>query len=221
MSTRTTPLDDRLQAYLATVGYREPPVLAALRERTAALPRPGMQIAPEQGAFLHLLVAVTGARRVLELGVFTGYSSTAMALALPPDGVLVAVDRSEEWTAIARETWEAAGVAERVDLRLGDAPSVLDALRAAGEADGFDLAFVDADKGNLPLYYERCLELVRPGGLVLIDNVLWHGKVADPAVDDSDTRAVRDLNDRIHSDPRVLPCLVPIGDGLTLARKVP
>jgi predicted O-methyltransferase YrrM len=218
MSNASIGLDEKLHAYLLEVGVREPEVLRRLREETAALPESGMQIAPEEGAFLALLVRILGARRVLEIGTFTGYSSTAMALALPPDGRIVCCDLSREWTDIARRAWADAGVADRVDLRLGPALETLEQLLAAGEAGSFDMAFIDADKANYAGYYEAALQLVRPGGLIAIDNVLWSGRVADPSVTDDDTNAIRALNDAIAADERVDVAMTPIADGLTLAR---
>ncbi len=218
MSNASIGLDEALHEYLLSVGVREPRVLSQLRERTAALPQHGMQIAPEQGALLALLVRLTGARRCLEVGTFTGYSSTAVALALPPDGHLLCCDVSAEWTDVARQTWEAAGVADRVELRLGPALDTLDGLLADGAAGTFDFAFIDADKPNYDGYVERTLRLVRRGGLIAIDNVLWSGRVADPAVDDGSTLAIRALNAKLATDERVEVALVPIGDGLTLLR---
>lgn len=219
MSTRTLNLDDRLHAYLLAVGVREPEVLARLRAETARLPMARMQISPEQGQFMALLVKLTGARRCLEVGTFTGYSALACALALPPDGQLVAMDVSAEWTAIARRYWEEAGVAGRIQLRLGPAAETLAELAAGPGAGSYDFMFVDADKTGYARYLELGLELLRPGGLMAFDNVLWSGRVADPADQDEDTVALRDLNERLRRDGRVDIALVPIGDGLTLARK--
>ena len=219
MSAKSIGLSDELHAYLLGVGVREPEVLRRLRDETQSMPDSNMQIAPEQGAFMSLLVQLTGARRCLELGTFTGYSALAVALALPPDGRIVCCDVSEEWTSIARRYWAAAGVAERIDLRLGPALDTLDAMLAAGEQDSYDFAFVDADKGNYPRYCELVLRLLRPGGLVLFDNVFWDGAVIDPAADDADTRAVRQLNERLSTDDRVSIVMLPVADGLTLARK--
>jgi caffeoyl-CoA O-methyltransferase len=218
MSNSSIGLDEVLHDYLVDVGVREPEVLRRLRERTATLPQHGMQIAPEQGALLALLVRVSGARRCLEVGTFTGYSSTAVALALPPDGSLLCCDVSAEWTDVARDAWEAAGVADRVTLRLGPALDTLDGLLADGAAGSFDFAFIDADKPSYDGYLERALRLVRPGGLIAIDNVLWSGRVADPAVDDGSTLAIRALNAKLAADQRVDLSMVPIGDGLTLLR---
>jgi len=216
---KTVGLSDTLYEYLLAQSLREPALLAELREETATEPLAGMQITPEQGQFLALLVTLTGARNILEVGVFTGYSSLAMALAQPPDGRLIACDIDDHWTGIARRYWERAGVSGRIELRLAPAIETLDALLASGEANRFDLAFIDADKTGYDGYYERCLKLVRPGGLILIDNVLWGGRVADPTVTDPDTAAIRALNAKIRKDPRVINSLVPIADGLTLALK--
>ena len=218
MSNASIGLSEELHAYLVKVGVREPDVLRRLRERTAALPEHGMQIAPEQGAFMSLLIKVMGARRCLEVGTFTGYSSTAVALALPADGRLVCCDVSREWTDIARETWTEAGVADRVELRLGPALETLDQLLAEGDAGRFDFAFIDADKPNYDGYVERALRLARAGGLIAIDNVLWSGRVADSSADDESTVAIRSLNEKLATDERVEVAMVPIGDGLTLLR---
>lgn len=219
MSVATTPLTPALHRYLLQTCVKESELLARLRQETAALPDAGMQISPEQGQFMALLVELSAARRTLEVGVFTGYSSTVVALALPPDGKLVACDVSDEWTQMARRYWQLAGVASKIDLRLGPALVTLDALLAAGEAGSFDFAFIDADKGGYDAYYERCLSLLRPGGLLAVDNALWSGRVADAADQSESTRAIRALNRKIASDPRVSASLVPIGDGLYLARK--
>ena len=193
-------------------------MLRRLRDRTAAIPEHGMQIAPEQGAFMALLVKVMGARTCLEVGTFTGYSSTAVALALPPEGRLVCCDLSREWTDVAREAWTEAGVADRVELRLGPALETLDQLLTEGGAGRFDFAFIDADKPNYDGYVERALHLVRPGGMIAIDNVLWSGRVADPSDNDESTVAIRELNEKLAADERVEVAMVPIGDGLTLLR---
>jgi len=219
MSNASVGLSDELQAYLVRIGVREPDVLRRLRDETAPLPEHGMQIAPEEGMLLALLVELTGARRCLEIGTFTGYSSTVVARALPPDGRLLCLDVSEEWTSIARRTWAAAGVADRIELRLGPAVDSLDRLLADGAAGTFDFAFVDAAKDEYPDYYERVIELLRPGGLVAIDNVFMSGRVVDRSVDSVGVRAVRELNERIHADERVSIAVVPIADGVTLARK--
>lgn len=219
MKNKSIRLDDSLYTYLLSVSLREPEVLRQLREETANHPYGGMQIAPEQGQFMALLVELIGAHRVLEIGVFTGYSSTCMALALPPDGRLMALDLSAEYTGIARRYWQLAGVADKIELRLGPALASLDGLIEDGASGSFDLAFIDADKGHYAAYYERSLRLLRPGGLLLIDNVLWGGKVADPSIKDDDTQAIRALNRIIHTDERVTEVLLPVADGLTLARK--
>jgi caffeoyl-CoA O-methyltransferase len=194
-------------------------LLVQLRAETSQLAQASMQIGPEQGQFMALLAKLIGARRCLEIGVFTGYSSLVVALALPNDGKIVACDVSEEWTAIARRYWTLAGVDHKIDLRLRRATRTLDELIEAGESGSYDYAFIDADKTSYDAYYERVLTLLRPGGLILIDNVLWSGKVADPAVNDADTVALRELNAKVHRDERVDASLVGIGDGLLLARK--
>lgn len=220
MSRNTLGLsDDRLSDYLLAVSLREPDILRQLREETAPHPWARMQISPEQGQFMALLVQLLGAEKTLEIGVFTGYSSLAVALALPPTGKIVACDVSEEYTSVARRYWQAAGVADKIELRLAPALETLDALLASGQAETFDFAFIDADKENYLNYYERSLQLVRRGGLIAIDNVLWGGKVADPDVQDASTRAIRAFNETLHSDERVTFSLVLIGDGLTLALK--
>lgn len=221
MSTTTTPVTPEIQAYMAGVAYREPAVLTQLRERTKGLSGAGMQVAPEQGAFLAMLVRLMDAARVLEIGTYTGYSSICMALALPPRGKITCLDRSEQWTAVAREFWDKAGVAGHVELRLGDALVELEKLIDVGCEGYYDIAFIDADKVRYKDYYERCLLLVRAGGLIAIDNTLWHGKVADPQVTDADTEALRAFNRFVHADDRVDLSLVSIGDGVTLARKKP
>jgi len=219
MSTRTLSVDAPLYDYILKTWLREPDPLPALREETARIPGAGMQISPEQGQFLGLLVELTGARRAIEVGTFTGYSSLSIARALPPDGSLICCDVREDWTGVARRYWQEAGVADRIDLRLAPAAETLDALIADGQAGSFDFAFIDADKGNYGLYYERCLELLRTGGLMAIDNVLWDGAVANSLDQSADTRAIRELNETMGADPRISVALVPIGDGLTLARK--
>ena len=218
MSNRSIGLEEGLHAYLLDVGVREPDVLRRLREETAALPNANMQIAPEEGAVLAMLVRLLDARKVLEVGTFTGYSSTAMAMALPADGRMVCCDVSEEWTDIARRAWTVAGVVDQVELRLGPAIDTLDDLLAADEAGTFDLAFIDADKENYVAYYARALRLVRRGGLIAIDNVLWDGRVADASVNDDSTVAIRELNAQIADDERVDVVMLPVADGLTLAR---
>lgn len=219
MTRRTEPLTDELYQYLLDVSVREPDVLRRLREETAELEDASMQIGPEQGQLMALLVEMLGARRTLEVGTFTGYSALVVALALPEDGRVVACDVSEEWTRIARRYWTEAGVAHKIDLRLGPAAATLDTLLEEGRVGTFDFAFVDADKTNIRLYYEKALALVRAGGVIAIDNVLWSGKVIDPGEKDADTEAIRALNAALTYDERVTLSLVPIGDGLTLARK--
>lgn len=219
MSRRTLPLDDRLYAYLLAASLREPAALAALREETERHPRAEMQIAPEQGQFMQLLVRLVGARRALEVGVFTGYSSLAIALALPADGYLLACDISDEFTTVAQRHWAAAGVTERIELVLAPAIETLDARLGAGEAGSYDFAFIDADKNSYLEYYERVLALLSPGGLMALDNTLWDGAVADPTDTSPDTAAIRRFNEHVRHDERVDLSLVPIGDGLTLARR--
>ncbi len=219
MPKTTLGLDRQLYDYFLSASLREPDILKQLRQETASHPRAMMQIAPEQGQFMALLVQILGATKTLEVGVFTGYSSLCVALALPPTGKIIACDVSEEYTAIARRYWQAAGVADKIDLRLAPALSTLDQLLAAGQAETFDFAFIDADKENYDGYYERSLQLVRRGGLIAIDNVLWAGQVADPQNRDYSTEAIRTINDKLHHDERVTMSLVPIADGLTLALK--
>lgn len=220
MSTATLNLDARLRGYMLDHSLRETPVLRRLREETAALPRAAMQISPEQGQFMYLLARLIGARRTLEVGTFTGYSAISVARALPPDGKVIAMDVSEEYAAIARRYFAEAGVADRIDLRIAPALQTLDGLLESGEAGTFDMAFIDADKENYLGYYERCLMLLRPGGLILVDNTLWSGAVADPDARDTSTEAIRAFNAFLHGDERIDLSLVPIGDGLTLARKI-
>jgi predicted O-methyltransferase YrrM len=219
MSERTLNLDPALYSYLLNHSVREHPALRELREATAGMPHAGMQISPEQGQFMALLVRLVNAMRTLEIGVFTGYSAMSVALALPSDGKIVACDVSEEWTAMARKHWAKAGVAGRIDLRLAPALQTLDKLIEEGAAGSFDFAFIDADKTNYLAYYERCLTLVRRGGLIAVDNTLWSGAVADPRNGERDTVAIRAFNDALHHDGRVEISLLPVGDGLTLALK--
>ena len=219
MSRRTIRLDDRTFEYLLAHSLREPPALAALRAETASHPKVNMQIAPEQGQFMQMLVRLVGARRAIEVGVFTGYSSLAVMLAMPKDGRLLALDISEEYTAVARRHWQAAGVADRIELVIAPAADTLDARLAQGEAGSYDFAFIDADKTGYLAYYERLLTLVRPGGLIVVDNTLWSGEVANPANVDRDTVALRKFNDALHRDSRIDLALLPVGDGLTLARR--
>jgi predicted O-methyltransferase YrrM len=219
VSNRTLPLDDRTYEYLLAHSLREAPALALLRAETASHPKVNMQIAPEQGQFMQMLVRLSGARRAIEVGVFTGYSSLAVMLAMPPDGRLLALDVSEEYTSIARRHWQAAGVADRIELVIAPAKDTLDARLAAGEADRYDFAFIDADKTGYLAYYERLMKLLRPGGLIVVDNTLWSGRVANPGERDADTVALREFNDVLHKDPRIELTLLPVGDGLTLARR--
>jgi caffeoyl-CoA O-methyltransferase len=211
---RSVALTDKLYEYVIDTGVRETPVQKELRELTRKLPHGGMQIGPEQAALMQMLVRLMGARRCLEIGTFTGYSSLSVALALPEDGRIICCDTSEEWTAIARKHWKKAGVEKKIELHLGAALETLHKL--GGE---FDFAFIDADKPNYDRYYERCLELIRPGGLIAIDNTLWSGEVLKARTRDADTLALQALNKKLAKDERVDIALVPIGDGLTLARK--
>jgi predicted O-methyltransferase YrrM len=219
MANRSIGLSEELHTYLMSVGVREPEVLRSLREETSAIPQHDMQVAPEEGAFLGLLPKLIGARRCLEIGTFTGYSSTAVALGLPAGGRLICCDVSREWTDIARRAWADAGVDDRIELRLGPAVETLEGLLADGQAGTFDLAFIDADKANYDAYYEACLRLVRTGGLIAIDNVLWSGRLANPPEeDDANTAAIRALNAKVAADERVDAVMLPLADGLTLAR---
>jgi len=219
MSKKYTGLDDELYEYLKSVSLREDPICRRLREETAKMPMAGMQVAPDQAQFMALLVRLTGAREILEIGVFTGYSSLAMAMALPEGGHVTACDVSEEWTSIARRYWREAGVDSRIDLRIGPATDTLAELRENGRSGSYDLAFIDADKANYGIYYEESLKLVRVGGLIVVDNVLWSGRVADPKVSDVDTRAIRAFNAALLQDNRVEISMLPVGDGITLARR--
>lgn len=219
MTKQTWGLDASLYDYYQAIAFREPEILKELRQATSQLPMANMQIAPEQGQFMALLVQLMGARKILEIGVFTGYSSLAMALALPPQGRILGCEISAEYAAIARRFWEKAGVSEKIDVLLGPAVTSLEQLLANGEQESFDLAFIDANKSGYEQYYELSLQLVRPGGLILIDNVLWYGKVADETIQDKATQSIRHLNAKLHQDLRISLTLVPIGDGLTLALK--
>lgn len=218
MSSRTLNLDDSIYQYLLSHSLREHPAQIALREATRTHPHAVMQISPEQGQFMALLIRLIGARRTIEIGVFTGYSALSVALALPDDGKILACDISDEYTRVGVPHWQAAGVAYKIDLRLAPALTTLDARIGAGEQGQYDFAFIDADKSGYDAYYERCLTLLRVGGLIAIDNTLWSGKVAVAAVD-ADTAALQALNSKLHRDERVDMSMLPIGDGLTLLRK--
>ncbi|MBT9313970.1 class I SAM-dependent methyltransferase [Leptothoe spongobia] len=220
MSTQVLSLTEDLYNYMLSVGVRDSKLLQQLREENAQHPRAVMQIAPEQGQFMGLLVQLLGVKKALEIGVFTGYSSLIVAMALPEDGQLIACDISDEYTAMARKYWEKAGVAHKVDLRIAPALDTLDQLITEGHSNSFDFAFIDADKSNYDNYYERALQLLRPGGLMAVDNVLWSGRVAEPtAQQDNRTKHIHALNQKIHADQRVSMSLVPIADGLMLAMK--
>ncbi len=219
MSLTTIGLPDDLRDYILDVGVRETPELRLLREETASMPNAGMQISPEQGQLMHFLTKLTGARKAIEIGTFTGYSALWVALALPPEGRLVACDVNEEWTAIGMRYWKQASIEDRIDLRIAPAADTLHSLLAEGHAGTYDLAFIDADKTGYPEYYELCLKLLRQGGLIALDNIFRGGRVIDPIDDDPGTAAIRDLTRAITHDPRVDACIVPIGDGLSLVRK--
>ncbi len=219
MGKKTLDLNDALYEYLLKVSLRDTEVLKSLREETNQLEMGIMQISADQGQFMALLVKLLNARRIVEVGTFTGYSSLVMAQALPGDGQIIACDISEEWTRVAKRYWKQAGVDHKIDLRLAPALTTLDKLLADGQSESFDFAFIDADKTGQQRYYERCLMLIRSGGLIAIDNVLWGGNVVNPEDQSEDTRAIREFNEFILNDDRVDISLVPIGDGLTLARK--
>ena len=220
MSTRTIPMTDALYDYFLGVSLREPAVLARLRDATLAHPEASMQISPEQGQFLRFLIRLMGAKRAIEIGTFTGYSALSVALAMPDDGYLVACERREEFTKIGQPFWREAGVADRIDLRIGKAVGTLEAMLEAGEGDTYDFAFIDGDKKNYVNYYDLCLQLVRIGGVIAIDNALWSGRLTDETLDDPATTAIRTLNESIRDDNRVDMSLLPIGDGLMLARRI-
>jgi caffeoyl-CoA O-methyltransferase len=217
MPNDKTFLPEDLYAYFTSISVREPAILARLRDETASHPHSMMQVPPEHGQFLALILQLMGARRTLEVGVFTGYSSLAVALALPEDGRIIACDVSEEYTSVARRYWQEARVDHKIDLRIAPAIDTLRGLVADGQR--FDFVFIDADKANYDNYYECALQLVRTGGLIAIDNVLWHGRVVDPQMNDADTLAIRALNKKIHEDSRVAMSMLPISDGLTLCLK--
>src|SRR5215470_6906555 len=219
MSRTYTLITDQMAAYIAGVTLHEPEPLRMLREATKDHPRASSFSAPEQVQLLHLMALLLGAKKTIEIGVFMGYSSGWVALALPPEGKMVACESSRENESVARRTWRDLGVEKKIDFRLGPALQTLDVLLADGQAGTFDLIYIDADKTNYLNYYERGLLLLRQGGLVAADNVLWHGSVIDPAIEDADTRAIRDFNARLHADERVTVSLVPMGDGLSLACK--
>ncbi|MDA0327638.1 MAG: class I SAM-dependent methyltransferase [Gemmatimonadetes bacterium] len=219
MSRRTTPLSEALYDYLLEVSLRESDVLRRLREETERLENSDLQISPEQGQFMHMLVGLMGARTALEIGTFTGYSALCVATALPEDGKLIACDIDEEWPSFGRRYWAEAGVAHKIEFRSGPAAKTLERLRAEGAEDSFDFVFIDADKKGLDEYYEHSLRLVRPGGLIAVDNTLWSGKVITPDIFDDATKAIRGFNAKVIDDTRVSLSLVPIGDGLTLLRR--
>ena len=219
MSNRTLAISESIYQYLCDHSLREDPILKELRDHTYDMEERAMQIAPEQGQFMQMLIKLIGAKNTIEVGVFTGYSSLAIALALPEDGRIVACDVNPQYTSVAEKFWVSAGVREKIDLRIGPARDTLSELISDGLANTFDFAFIDADKVNYDHYYELCLELIRPGGLITVDNVLWGGATADDSINDTDTTSIRALNDKLHRDERIDLSLVPIGDGLTLAMK--
>lgn len=219
MSNRTIALNAQLYEYMLHISLREPEILWRLRQETSQLDKAVMQISPEQGQFMSLLIRMLGVRRAIEVGVFTGYSSLCVALAMPAHGELVACDINSEWAEIAQRHWQEAGVDSKIQLRLGPALDTLQQLLTNGEAELFDFAFIDADKTNYQNYYEACLRLVRPGGVIAIDNVLWGGSVVDQSEQDEETVAIRQFNETLRQDERVDISLLPIGDGLTLARR--
>jgi predicted O-methyltransferase YrrM len=212
-------LPQRVYDYLISVSLREPPILKRLREETAGMPRATMQVPPEHGQFMAFLVQLLQVRSALEVGVFTGYSSLSVAMALPEDGRIVACDISEEFTSVARRYWKEAGVEQKIELHIRPAIETLRELLAQGRQNTFDFAFIDADKISYAQYYDCALELIRPGGAIMVDNVLWSGRVADPKESDADTVALRAFNEKVHSDTRVFHSLLPLGDGVTLALK--
>ncbi len=219
MSNRTLAISESIYQYLCDHSLREDPILKELRDHTYDMEERAMQIAPEQGQFMQMLIKLIGAKNTIEVGVFTGYSSLAIALALPEDGRIVACDVNPQYTSVAEKFWVSAGVREKIDLRIGPARDTLSELISDGLTGTFDFAFIDADKVNYDHYYELCLELIRPGGLITVDNVLWGGATADDNINDTNTNSIRALNDKLHRDERIDLSLVPIGDGLTLAMK--
>ena len=219
MSNRTLAISESIYQYLCDHSLREDPILKELRDHTYDMEERAMQIAPEQGQFMQMLIKLIGAKNTIEVGVFTGYSSLAIALALPEDGRIVACDVNPQYTSVAEKFWVNAGVREKIDLRIGPARGTLSELISDGLTGNFDFAFIDADKVNYDHYYELCLQLIRPGGLITVDNVLWGGATADDSINDTDTTSIRALNDKLHRDERIDLSLVPIGDGLTLAMK--
>ena len=219
MSSKTLGLSDELSAYLQQVSLRDSELLARLRDETSGMPMAGMQVSAEQGQFMQLLVKALGIRRAIEIGVYTGYSSLCVALAMPDDGRIIACDISEEWTSVAQRYWQEAGVAHKIQLRLAPALETLDIMLENKLNNSFDFAFIDADKTSYKDYYERALALIRPGGLIAIDNTLWNGAVVDESNQTDDTVAIREFNTLVHADKRVDISMLPIGDGLTLALK--
>jgi predicted O-methyltransferase YrrM len=219
MSNQTINLTDDLYNYLLSISLRESELLANLRAETAQHERSSMQMSPDEGQFLAFLIKLIGAKRTIEVGVYTGYSSLWLALALPDDGHLIACDVNEQWTSIARRYWQAAGIEHKIDLHLAPAQETLQKLLDNGQQNRFDFVLIDADKENYAIYYEQCLQLVRPGGLIVVDNVLWYGRVVDHSVQDNGTQAIRAINKKLHNDPRVDISLVAVGDGVTLLRK--
>lgn len=220
MSTETLNLNEELYSYLKNTSLREPEVLQKLRNETQTMHGAVMQISPEEGQFMGLLITLMGAKKTLDIGTFTGYSALSVALALPPDGKVISCDVDKNATDVAQKYWKAAGVDKKISLQLGDATKTLQALIDKGEAGTFDFAFIDADKNNYDVYYEQALKLLRKGGLIVIDNVLWSGKVADPDVNDAATTSIRALNEKVLKDNRVMISLLPLSDGVTLARKM-
>jgi predicted O-methyltransferase YrrM len=219
MSNQTINLTDDLYNYLLSISLRESELLANLRAETAQHERSSMQMSPDEGQFLAFLIKLIGAKRTIEVGVYTGYSSLWLALALPDDGHLIACDVNEQWTSIARRYWQAAGIEHKIDLHLAPAQETLQKLLDNGQQNRFDFVLIDADKENYAIYYEQCLQLVRPGGLIVVDNVLWYGRVVDDSIQDKGTQAIRAINKKLHSDTRVDISLVAVGDGVTLLRK--